>query len=120
MTVPCLLEIKKKTENSLNSAEFSTEDILKGINNLDSNKFYSLDEICGRMLRIWDSFICRLSQIIYKFCFVTKNFPWELEKVSTVPVHKKNFKQLVRRYRPISLLPICGKIFDRLLYSLIS
>ena len=33
------------------------------------------------------------------------------------PVHKKNDKQLVKNYRPISLLPICRKIFERILYS---
>ena len=30
---------------------------------------------------------------------------------------KKNDKQIVKNYRPISLLPICAKIFERLLYN---
>ena len=34
-----------------------------------------------------------------------------------VPTGKKNDKQLVKNYRPISLLPICGKIFERLIYN---
>ena len=34
-----------------------------------------------------------------------------------VPVHKKENKSLVKNYRPISLLPICGKIFEKIIYN---
>ena len=30
-----------------------------------------------------------------------------------VPIHKKSDKQNIKKYRPVSLLPICGKIFER-------
>ena len=32
-------------------------------------------------------------------------------------MHKKNDKQLVRNYRPISLLPIFGKIFEKIIVN---
>ena len=34
-----------------------------------------------------------------------------------IPVHKKNDKQCVNNYRPVSLLPICGKIFEKLIFN---
>ena len=40
------------------------------------------------------------------------------KKANVVPVFKKGDKQLIKNYRPISLLPIIGKIFERLLYNL--
>ena len=40
-----------------------------------------------------------------------------MEKGSDVPVHKKSDKQIFKNYRPVSLLPFCGKIFERLLYN---
>ena len=40
-----------------------------------------------------------------------------MEKANVVPVFKKGDKQLLKNYRPISLLPIIGKIFERLLYN---
>ena len=30
-----------------------------------------------------------------------------------VPIHKKSDKQNIKKYRSVSLLPICGKIFER-------
>ena len=68
------------------------------------------------MLKTCDSFVCRPLQIIYKSCLDKGNFPQELKKVN-VPVHMKNYKQLVKIYPPISLLPFCRKIFERILYS---
>ena len=34
-----------------------------------------------------------------------------------VPVHKKSAKQLINNYRPISLLPVFGNIFEKVIYS---
>ena len=34
-----------------------------------------------------------------------------------MPIHKKSDKQTLKNYRPVSLLPICGKIFERLIYN---
>ena len=69
------------------------------------------------MLKICGSSVCRPLQIIYKSCLDKGKFPQEWKKANVVPVHKKNDKQLVKNYRPISLLPICGKIFERILYN---
>ena len=35
---------------------------------------------------------------------------------SVVPIHKRHDKQNVKNYRPVSLLPIFEKIFERLIY----
>ena len=45
------------------------------------------------------------------------NFPTNGKKANVVPVHKRNNKQLIENYRPISLLPVCGKILERLIYN---
>ena len=41
----------------------------------------------------------------------------EWRKANIVAIHKKDDKQAVKNYRPFSLLPICYKIFERLLYN---
>ena len=34
-----------------------------------------------------------------------------------IPAHKKNDKCSLNNYRPVSLLPICGKIFERIIFT---
>ena len=34
-----------------------------------------------------------------------------------VPIHKEGDKQLLENYRPVSLLPICGKVFERIIFN---
>ena len=40
---------------------------------------------------------------------------WKLANV--IPIFKKGDKQLIKNYRPISLLPICGKIFEKIIFN---
>ena len=32
-------------------------------------------------------------------------------------IHKKGDKRVINNYRPVSLQPICGKIFERLIFN---
>ena len=40
---------------------------------------------------------------------------WKLANVT--PIFKKENRNLLKNYRPISLLPICGKIFEKLIFN---
>ena len=40
---------------------------------------------------------------------------WKLANVT--PIYKKEDKQLIKNYRPISLLPICGKMFEKIIFN---
>ena len=55
--------------------------------------------------------------MIFKNCFSSNTFPDVWEKANVIPVHKKSDKQALKNYRPVSLLPICGKIFEKLLFN---
>ena len=40
---------------------------------------------------------------------------WKL--ANAIPIFKKGDKQLIKNYRPISLLPICGKVFEKFFFN---
>ena len=110
-------ELPLRTDSTLSTCHFAKEYILRIINNLDPNKAHGHDKISTRMLKICGDSICRPLNIIFKTCLRTGKFPLEWKKANIVPIHKKSDKQAVKNYRPVSLLRICGKIFERLLYN---
>ena len=67
------------------------------------------------MLKICGGSICKPLNIIFKTCLRLGKFPLEWKKANIVSIHKKGHKQAVKNYRPVSLLLIYGKIFERLL-----
>ena len=68
-------------------------------------------------MKLCGSPIYRPLQINCQSCLDRGKFPQEWRKANVVPVHEKNDKQLIKTYRPISLVPMCGKDFERVLYN---
>jgi hypothetical protein len=55
--------------------------------------------------------------IIFRNILESSIYPDQWKQANVVPIYKKEDKQLVKNYRPISLLPICGKIFEKLIFD---
>ena len=67
-------------------------------------------QICG------DAIILPLG-IICNTIINTGIYPNDWKYANVTPVHKKNDKQTVKNYRPISLLPICAKLFEKIVFK---
>ena len=77
------------------------------------NSSYGRDDISSRLLK----YICKyvsipLSKLINE-SFQVGIYPDELKVASITPIFKKGDKTLVSNYRPISVLPLLGKIFEK-------
>ena len=103
--------------NHLSSVTFSQGDIAKIIRNVDSGNPHGHDNISIRMLKICGSAIFETLAIIFEQCVDTGIFPSEWKKDNIVAIHKKGGKQTLTNYRLVSLLPICGKILERLMFN---
>ena len=90
---------------------FDINDITNIIHKLNPNKAHGHDGISIKMIQLSCDSIAKPLYLIFKRCFETSTFPIEWKKVNIVPVHIKGDKQIVSKYRPISLLPIFSKIF---------
>ena len=69
------------------------------------------------MLKICDSSIVKPLSIIFENCLQSGSFPNNWKKSNVMPIHEKGDKQLLQNYRPVSLLPICGKMFERIIFN---
>ena len=81
------------------------------------SKAHGSDDVSIRMLKICDSVITEPLSIIFKNCIDCGVFPdtWEMSHI--IPAHKKNDKRSLNNYRPVSLLTICGKVFERIIFN---
>ena len=104
------------TESKLSSLQFEDKDI-KIIKSLNINKAHGHDDISIRILKICDLPIIKSLSIVFRNCINNSTFPDLCKKSNICPIHKKGDKQISNNYRPVSLLPICRKIFERLIFN---
>ena len=105
------------SESSLSAIHFNNDDILKISRSLNINKAHGHDNISIRMIKICDKAIVKPLSITYKNYTGTSIFPDIWKKCNIVPVYKKGDKQLLQNYRPVSLLPIIGKNFEKIFFQ---
>ena len=91
--------------------------ILKLINGLNPHKAHGQDGIYIRMLRLYNLTRTKPPSIVNKNCLQQGFFPDDWKKGSIIPVHNKDSKQILNNYRPVSLLPIYTKSFEKLIFD---
>ena len=105
------------TDKRLSAITFSADDIGKIIRSLNPNKSHGHDNLSICMLKLCGDAICEPLLLIFNQALLSGSFPCDWKKANIVPLHKKGDKQTLKNYRPVSLLPICGKIFERLIFN---
>ena len=64
------------------------------------------------MIEVYGKSITRPLNLIFQSMLNNGLFPDDI-----APCHKKDSKNLIKNYRPVSLLPIFSKAFERLIYN---
>ena len=104
-----------ETDERLNYFEINENNILSIIKNLNASKAYEWDKILIRMIKLCGKTITIPLKLIFRSILEEGVFPDNGDKSNVVPIHKRDSKNLIKNYRPISLLPIFSKIFSRLI-----
>ena len=103
------------TDKSLSNITFTGNDIGGIISSLDPNKAHGHDMKSIRMSKICGYSISKHLGLIFRASLEDGIFPQNWEKANVFI--KINVKQSIKNYTSVSLLPICGNIFERLMYN---
>ena len=106
-----------ETRERISSFDISKDKISKIIRSLPPNKAHGDDGISIRMLKLCASSISKPLFLLFKHSLENECFPNKLTKGNIGLIHKKGDKWLIQNYRQISLLYICGKIFEKFRFN---
>ena len=112
-TLPIFTQI---TCSNLDTIAITQQSILDIIKSLNVNKAHGPDNISGRMIELCGDKITLPLSIIFVNIINTGIFPTLWKSGNVTPIHKKDSKRVINNYRPISLLPLFAKIFEKILF----
>ena len=98
----------------------SLSTVTKIISGLDNGKATGLDGICVRSLKAGCPILAYYLTYIYNLSLSTGTVPkcWKRKRVT--PIFKKGDADDVNNYRPISILPITMKVFEKIVHFQVS
>lgn len=102
-----------RNPNSMYLQECSTDEVSKIISDLTNGK---ASDIPITVIKKASPIISPILAHIYNNHMSSGNFPDELKLGKISPVYKKEDRELLQNYRPVSTLPIFGKIFEKIIY----
>ena len=102
--------------NSFFFQPVSPREIFHTINSL-KNKSSSIDEFSTKILKSISHIINHPLSDIINSSFSSQCFPNSLKLARVIPIFKDGDKSKVNNYRPISILPILSKIFEKVAYK---
>ena len=101
----------------MEDVKFNRGVLLLLIDNIDTTKSSGFQNISSKCLR--DTLSVLVSQLLYIFkqSYKLGIFPTDWKKASILPLFKGGVKENVSNYRPVSILPIPGKLSERIIHD---
>ena len=109
--------LKNPNEHSIFLKEVDFGEVYKIVANLDTTKSGDIYGITPKFLQLGANELSTNLTLIFNKSLSLGAFPDQLKIAKVIPVYKADSKQEHGNYRPISLLPIIGKIFEKIVYN---
>ena len=91
----------------------NTDYIVKSLRKLDVRKSTGTDEIGPRLLKMAGPFIADSLTYICNLSIKTGAFPMKWKEAKVKPLHKGGSPKDLNNFRPISILPVLSKLFEK-------
>ena len=105
------------TNDSSFDIDFSADRVKPILDSLDINKAQGPDCINGSVLKNCSETLSYPLSILFNLVYNTGYIPQEWKVANVVPVYKKDDKNKVTNYRPISLTSLVMKVLERIIYD---
>ena len=110
-----IANVKGNYVNSIYLSPVSPQEISSLITQL-KNSHYGLNRIPTKIVKLAKHIISVPISCLVNLSFSTGTFPNLLKCAEIVPVHKSGLLYLFTNYRPISILPLFSKLFEKCIY----
>ena len=109
--------LKNPNEHSMFLNEADPGEVHDLLRKLDTTKSGDIYGITPKLLKIGSDELTPNLTVLFNASFNLGQFPDKLKLAKVMPIHKGESKTNASNYRPISLLPILGKIFEKIMFT---
>ena len=107
----------KPTDHSF-SLQIPSVDIVSNVlSKIDEKKATGLDMIPSKLLKMAANIVAPSFTSIFSKSILTGIYPNDWKTAKVTPLFKKGIKSDPNNYRPISVIPIISKVFERIVYN---
>lgn len=92
----------------------SEDEVIDNLCDLDATKCHGYDNLSVRLIKDASPYIVSPLTFIFNLSLKTGMFPDALKIAKVTPLYKKGSKEDPGNYRPISVLPVIAKVFEKL------
>ena len=107
-------------EDSIENIITAEEEVLIHCKEIEIMKSSGIDEISSMICK--SAFMVLTHQLthLFNFSLTTGIFPHEWKIGKVIPIYKGGYREYVGNYRPVSLLPLPGKMLEKIIHDRLS
>ena len=109
--------MKEKQNQSMYMHKTNSNEIINLINKLDTKKASGHDEFSAKFLKLCKPYISEQLSEIFNHSITNGVFPDLLKIARVTPIFKKGDKHEISNYRPISVLSLINKLFEKIIHK---
>ena len=108
--------LEKRNDIVIEPIDTDFEEVLQICKEIDVTKSSGIDFLSSKILN--DAFMVTITQLVFIFnlSLSKSEFPNEWKNATIIPLFKGGNKNLISNYRSVSLLPLPGKLIEKIIH----